>query len=756
MPRRDVPDDIKPLPTPARVDGKTEARVFDFTNSDVQEHLDYVFEGTHGYVFLASYDRSADKPKPIDHVFEWPKDYGKMVQWIADTVDTPWTEIFYCPYPMKTEKLGDKSGRAGGNSSSRRLVHADMDRIISQSKMDRLREWGFRLVATGTPGHYQAFARLSRSITLAEHRGLTEALRTYVQGDNKVADNDYVKLPGSWNHKNHPNVKEEKRNDRRYPVRIVHNGRARVDPAMLMRVLKAVPIEAETAVAPRSEWQKVPGSWVYKLPVHLQTYIHMDSEGEDSGRFKQCHAAVLAFAEHPGMSRDHIHTALDSFDPGVEKWGRDRWHDEIDRILGKRSPVTAFNSDDGFWGRRAPLEHVYQTALARRAGPFATLAGAMLAVLDAVPPNVQLPDLGGGIRSLNLFVAMVGIAGEGKGTATRAGFECIRTGRRVVKPPIGSGEGITRLFRKREDGKLVVRNVGVVIDAGEISKLTGLLSRKESTLLGELLAGWCGETLGASNADEQKTFPVDSDTYRMGLIVGAQPEMSQKFLDLTPSGFPQRFIFFPVINKDQPRELPECPRPYVWEPPHFPPDDEGVYTMPVCQEIRDYFEEASHIRVTGGNRKRNPLDGHGDLARLKMAAALGLMDGRADVNAEDWELSGYLMSVSRRTRDEIVETLNVVRQKIKTQSHADEAAKAVAVADRLRKVDVARTEKRILVVLKKKAGQWLGMSSVKTECGKPYREWFTEAVRSLIRRKDIEHRKHEYRGQTGDQIRLAG
>ena len=34
------------------------------------------------------------------------------------------------------------------------------------------------------------------------------------------------------------------------------------------------------------------------------------------------------------------------------------------------------------------------------------------------------------------------------------------------------------------------------------------------------------------------------------------------------------------------------------------------------------------------------LDSHSLLARLKVAAALGLLDGRIEVNDDDWQLAG--------------------------------------------------------------------------------------------------------------------
>src|SRR5699024_11427287 len=67
---------------------------------------------------------------------------------------------------------------------------------------------------------------------------------------------------------------------------------------------------------------------------------------------------------------------------------------------------------------------------------------------------------------------------------------------------------------------------------------------------------------------------------------------------------------------------------------------------------------------------------------LKFAAALAVMDGRAHVNADDWELSDSMMEVSRAARamcaDRIAEKSRAANR---ARAHAD-AERAELIADR--------------------------------------------------------------------------
>jgi len=753
-------DDLQPLEQPRRVDGRIEHTIIDFTNADVHGHLQYLFNHTRGYVFLATLDRSEVKPIPRDTSFRWPEDYDKMIEWISEAIQKPWTEVFICPYPMKQRVIAEgdrkRSGRKAGASSSRWVIHADVDRPLTRAVSDRLRAWGFRVVASGTPGHVQVYARLSRSLTVAEHRGLAEALRAFVNGDDKISDNDYLKLPGSWNHKNHPRVEEHKRNDRKYPVAIISNGRPKVDADRLIKELKATPLEAETAVQPTPQWVTVPGSWKYRLPPHLQTYMNMPVDGA-TDRSSVCHAAVLAFAEH-GLTRDQVHTALDDFDPGLDKYKTsDRWHNEIDRILGKQRAVAEVDIDQDFWDRRPVLAHIRQVAWASLASPLATLAVAMVEAFQAVPPWVYLPTVagrdGGGIRSLNYFVLLEGSSSQGKGTATGAARAAIKFTANPVRVGIGSGEGVSKVFRRRsvkgEQGEFQWKTRSAILDVPEIGTLKSLMARPENTLTAELCKAWAGERLGFQNSDEGKTVPVPENEYRLGLIVGAQPGACGPLLNGATIGLPQRFLWVPTSDPTVPDEPVSMPEPMVVELPQPAGAADGApYVLKLPDVIRRTVWERRH-RALRGELREDPLDGHAMLVRIKTAVGFALLDGRLDVNEEDWALAGMLMTVSMQTRKSIQAELSKLDHKADV-SAGTRAARRKMVEDRVVTQDaVERAMGRIKAVLKRehdKGREWVGGIAALVP---RFKDHVPAALARLLKAGDIRQRKmnrgHQYR-----------
>jgi hypothetical protein len=729
-------DDLQPLDRPTRVDGRIEHTIIDFTNADVHGHLQYLFNHTRGYVFLATLDRSEVKPIPRDTSFRWPEDYDKMIEWISEAIQKPWTEVFICPYPMKQRVImeGDRkrSGRKAGASSSRWVIHADVDRPLTRTVSDRLRAWGFRVVASGTPGHVQVYARLSRSLTVAEHRGLAEALRAFVNGDDKISDNDYLKLPGSWNHKNHPRVEEHKRNDRKYPVSIISNGRPKVDADRLIKELKATPLEAETAVEPTPQWQVVPGAWKYKLPGHLQTYMHMSAD-EASDRSQACMAAVLAFAEH-GLTRDQVHTALDDFDPGVDKYKTsDRWHNEIDRILGKQRAVAPVG--EGFWDRTTELNHIYTTAMANLAGPWATLGVVLANALMAVGPDIQIPavggELGSGIRSLNFFVLLAGGSAQGKGTATQAGFHAIRFGNIPRAANVGSGQGVARVFkrpaRKGEEGSVVDGMVwerkSAYLDIPEVGVLASIIGNKDTTLGPELCKAWAGELLGTQTNTTERNVTVERDSYRLCAIVGGQPTACGPLLDKSGIGLPQRFLFMPTDGEED--QIPEdpipVPEPIVVDLPK-PNTDNGPYVVKLPVEIRreiwEYRRDVRKKRI-----KVHEMDKHALLLRLKTAVALALVHGRMDVDHRDWEMAGVVLGKSAATVRAIQADLRAVDVRADRTAGQRQAARDISRMDAMDRARYDRVSVRVLKVLEKlhaSGKEWSGglgskMPSVKTE-----------------------------------------
>jgi ribose 1,5-bisphosphokinase PhnN len=315
--------------------------------------------------------------------------------------------------------------------------------------------------------------------------------------------------------------------------------------------------------------------------------------------------------------------------------------------------LTSTENDD-FWSARPILAHIHQFARSRRRCPWAVLGVSIVRANGIIPPATALPPYVGGRASLNTFVALTGPSGAGKGTSEAAARDAISfrwdDGQIVDLPefPIGSGEGIARTFMSPatgKDGEPEREQIyTAVFSVPEVDTAAGLFSRSGSTLEGELRKVFSGEQLGFTNAQAHTRTRVPAHTYRCGLIVGVQPGRAGALLDGADGGTPQRFVWLPVLDADMPDERPDEPPPVTIDQPKF----SGDLTVPdVARAAVDAHQLAMHRGTV------DPLDGHRLLVRLKVAAALMVLDGRNEapvITAEDWDLAGTVMAMSDHTR----------------------------------------------------------------------------------------------------------
>ena len=97
------------------------------------------------------------------------------------------------------------------------------------------------------------------------------------------------------------------------------------------------------------------------------------------------------------------------------------------------------------------------------------------------------------------------------------------------------------------------------------------------------------------------------------------------------------------------RDAPATPAKIRWQPPTY----QGRAAFDVCPLADDVIVNAHVARNRGDG---DALDGHALLTRLKVAAALAMLDDReprmqCTVTDEDWDLAGVVMAVSDRTRE---------------------------------------------------------------------------------------------------------
>ncbi len=222
---------------------------------------------------------------------------------------------------------------------------------------------------------------------------------------------------------------------------------------------------------------------------------------------------------------------------------------------------------EAFWNSCPELRDMRQFARSRRVGPWAMFGVCAAMAISAVPPYVVLPPLVGRVASLNIFVALVGKSGSIKSAAIGAALDWLD----VDPPPNpkkpGSGEGLAKCFAyvkkpKGEPAVQIGKNWSVLAEIPEVDTLTATGGRGGSTLMSELRYAWSGERLGIDYAADDKAIVLQSQRYRLCMIVGVQPLRAAPLFDDADAGTPQRFVWFPVSDPNRPNERP--PEPPSW------------------------------------------------------------------------------------------------------------------------------------------------------------------------------------------------
>jgi hypothetical protein len=353
-----------------------------------------------------------------------------------------------------------------------------------------------------------------------------------------------------------------------------------------------------------------------------------------------------------------------------------------------------------FWGSRPVLEHIRDFARARRVAPWALLGITLARTVTMVPPFAVLPPLIGGVASLNLFVGIVGHSGAGKGGAEAAACDVLDGTADIETVTAGSGEAIAHAYMERrrnpETRQLEAHQhtSRVLVSVAEVDTLGALHARTAATIMPELRKAWMGERLGFHYVDPTKRLPVPAHRYRLCMLVGVQPERAATLLDDAAGGTPQRFVWLPAADPDAPDIAPTGLPAWDWRLPRWPmATSNGHVVLPVCETARRAIDEARLARLRGDSEA---LDGHALLARLKVATALGLLDQRAGVDEEDWQLAGVIMDVSDQTRAAVVTTLAATEKRRNTARGRAEAERAVMV-DEARDEAAVKRVKRVML-----------------------------------------------------------
>ena len=350
-----------------------------------------------------------------------------------------------------------------------------------------------------------------------------------------------------------------------------------------------------------------------------------------------------------------------------------------------------------FWLETPYLTRIRDAARQSLASPWGVFMALLARVGTVLPPHVVVPAfVGASPASLNVFVALVGPSGMGKGAAESVAAALLPDIRDAVTSQPGSGEGLVTMFCERvadesgdKDGegpRTVLRcaNRRALLSVPEVSTLGAVMGRQGSTLAGELTKAWSGEPLGSRTKYAAGTFRAPRHGYRLCLVTGVQEGNAGVLFNEADTGLPQRFLW--ADTRDDERHAITYERwerydvtPLAGNASRFPHDNEkiqvlymqgdrwnmidhGEKTYPLVEvqypetARRTTFEERRHNLVgEAGDR----LDAHGNLVRLKVAALLPWLDpDRTDpltVTDEDWRLAGEVMAYSQSVRRRCLE-----------------------------------------------------------------------------------------------------
>lgn len=436
--------------------------------------------------------------------------------------------------------------------------------------------------------------------------------------------------------------------------------------------------------------------------------------------------------------------------------------------------LTPEQEESAFWESREELRHVRDVARAQMASPWATLGAVLVRVLSQVPPEYVLPPVIGGHASLNVFLAVVGYSGEGKGAAVGAAEGAYKVGH-VLKWPIGTGEGVVKSFvrfvRDKDDadgGYIEQHETSVLFDVNEVDKLAAVASRRGSTILSILRDVWMGAEAGFGNAELERRLKVPEHAYRAGFVVGVQPPRVGVLLceEEIAGGTPQRFLWLPADDPDIPDVTPPHPGERCWQVPEWPPDvpfTPGRHVLDVwpgaVELIRAEHRKRMRRRKAGFTPSR-VIDGHALLCREKVAAALGLLHGHARVTEEDWRLAGVVMRVSDRTRQECMDALATAASESNRVKGRAEGERAVVAGEAAAEAGVRHASEGILRALGKARQSgvgdgWLAQAPLRRGLRVTWRPHFDEAVGSLVGSRLIEAEEITHGEQNGVRYRLA-
>lgn len=284
----------------------------------------------------------------------------------------------------------------------------------------------------------------------------------------------------------------------------------------------------------------------------------------------------------------------------------------ISTAVSTAAALTSAIDEPAFWASRPILAHIHAFARARLVAPWAVLGNVMVNAIAAIPADQQMPAITGSRASLNMFVAIVAPSGIGKGGSVGAARNAVDLPP-VDRIPVGSGEGITKIFGYRTKGAsgspsvLARTRYEAILTIDEVGTLKGVSSNSNSTILPELCKVYSGEPLGRSNMSDERSVQIPEHEYRLCAVLGVQPMKSGVLFNDADGGTPQRFLFLPADDPTlppyDPARSPDVAPAMLANP--LPASLTRVSFLPPFRPVRDIEYPAPAVNAVVESRVRS-------------------------------------------------------------------------------------------------------------------------------------------------------
>ncbi|MBI0064544.1 hypothetical protein [Bifidobacterium polysaccharolyticum] len=345
--------------------------------------------------------------------------------------------------------------------------------------------------------------------------------------------------------------------------------------------------------------------------------------------------------------------------------------------------------DKDFWEGRPLFAYVRAYARACRVAPTALLDTVLTRLSALIPPTVTAPAfVGSSPITLNLFLALWGASGAGKGSTISTAESLIPNLRGAVETQPASGEGLVAIFAgrrfrenpedpKAHDSELFCANPRALLNIPEIRSLGGAASRQGSTIVPTLTSAFSGETLGAWNKNDSDRLMAPRYGYSLALVTGVQPANADILTNESGTGLPQRFLWANTGDPQAPDQRPDRPEgslPVSLGLIPYDPDRDDLdflyqqrdrsnmlnpderYPLTILDYPDAVWKEVDAQRLDALRGVGiDPLDTHKLLVSVKVAGILAMADGREQVDMDDWLAAKAITSDSIETRRRCLE-----------------------------------------------------------------------------------------------------